>query len=56
MNYNERKATIWVVNWFNLGDDAEICVFTDEEKAKELYDAKIGHYDRVNMTEHTIYV
>lgn len=51
------KVIIWVVNWFNHGDDAEICVFTDKEKAWELYDQKLdAPYYKVNITEHTIYV
>ena len=49
------KITVYVVNWFNLGDDAEICVFTDKEKAWNLYGEKVGNYDKVNITEHIIY-
>lgn len=50
------KKTVYVVNWYNFGDDAEICVFTDKSLAWELYAEKIGEYDRVNITEHFIYV
>lgn len=48
-------TNVWSVWWANAGDDPEITLFTDEEKARECYERNNANHDHCEMDVYCLY-
>lgn len=43
--------TLWVVSYYDIGDDPVVTIFSDKEAAFKCYEYFLGEHDKVNVDE-----
>ena len=46
---------VWVVTYYNYGNDPIVTVFDNEGAAKYMYSEYIGNYDKVSVDQVPVY-